>query len=829
MNSAPTKMARDASYLSQQVNGIIGQLHGLFDEIGVSTHDREKREEELFHALSETLQNQVRLVTDERQTLVEDAQRMINAIQQMETALEDSPERHEFDENDLQVTYPLSRCLQGLKEKHTQISKLHRERFEQVKKLADALESYSSHLESNFVRVPLPPAGPNPAVPLNFDLSPAYVDKLDAEFTRVYDEYTQRVGTVQGLAQNIIQLWAELGTPQAQTDALIVKNYRDSPEQLGLHQEDLARLRARRDKLTDEKKAREKRLRDLRAVVEDLWGKLGVEEEEQKAFVNGNRGCGMRQINEYEDELARLHELKRQHLPAFVDDARLKLQELWDVLYFSEDEMLEFTPAFSDVYSDALLEAHEREIARLEALHEQRAPTLAMVDRHQTLIRERDDLAASSQDASRLMMRGQKGEKRDPGKLLREEKMRKRIAKELPKVTAELRKVLEAWEDEYGRPFLVHGERYLDTVEGAPTGAGAGAGAGATGSMRIKTAPAAAVTPSLARSTSTKRTPAPINTAASRNGNKTPMAASTMKRPAGAMSMSMSTSRPLSAVCSTSTKLGSPTRIPAASTTTRAPLGTLKHGTNSPERPRVGGAGGSTHEMMGGSLRSAPLLMRAPPPKMRDLVATKPDLETPLMSVFRPPFRPDSSQNVRQVEPEDVYDDRSCSSRSQSQQSYCSRSDQFGQSTYGSQSVYGHQPYQTYQSSQSSSTTGYPKQRMATGSLRHISDTSTAVSGSENWETYDDNSEPELDASETYYAKLRAARGKQFSEDGNESAGSGSGTGSIRAAGSVHASPNTKRTRGIPPTASAYAGHTLADVDGNRIVSGSEWTDEDAF
>lgn len=37
----------DASYLSQQVNTIIGQLHGLFDEIGVSSHDRETREEEV--------------------------------------------------------------------------------------------------------------------------------------------------------------------------------------------------------------------------------------------------------------------------------------------------------------------------------------------------------------------------------------------------------------------------------------------------------------------------------------------------------------------------------------------------------------------------------------------------------------------------------------------------------------------------------------------------------------------------------------------------------------------------------------------------------------
>jgi protein regulator of cytokinesis 1 len=144
----------------------------------------------------------------------------------------------------------------------------------------------------------------------------------------------------------------------------------------------------------------------------------------------------MRTINEYEDELARLNELKRQNLHLFVEEARCKLQELWDALYFSEEEMLDFTPAFSDVCSDALLSAHEAEIARLEALKEQRLPILQKIDRHRELIKERNELAQSSQDASRLMARGQKGEKRDPGKLLREEKMRKRIAKDLPKVEA---------------------------------------------------------------------------------------------------------------------------------------------------------------------------------------------------------------------------------------------------------------------------------------------------------------------------------------------------------------------------------------------------------
>lgn len=41
------KPAMDTGYLSQQVNSIIGQLHGLFDEIGVPGHERETREAEV--------------------------------------------------------------------------------------------------------------------------------------------------------------------------------------------------------------------------------------------------------------------------------------------------------------------------------------------------------------------------------------------------------------------------------------------------------------------------------------------------------------------------------------------------------------------------------------------------------------------------------------------------------------------------------------------------------------------------------------------------------------------------------------------------------------
>lgn len=40
-------MTVDTSYLTTQVNNIVSQLHGVFDEIGVPSHERETREAEV--------------------------------------------------------------------------------------------------------------------------------------------------------------------------------------------------------------------------------------------------------------------------------------------------------------------------------------------------------------------------------------------------------------------------------------------------------------------------------------------------------------------------------------------------------------------------------------------------------------------------------------------------------------------------------------------------------------------------------------------------------------------------------------------------------------
>jgi protein regulator of cytokinesis 1 len=89
---------------------------------------------QLFQALSEALNNHLRLVTSEKKEMVDEAKKTITAIRQMEASLDDSKQRRKTsNDDDMKISYPLVRCLQTLKEKHGQVQRLHRERFDQVK------------------------------------------------------------------------------------------------------------------------------------------------------------------------------------------------------------------------------------------------------------------------------------------------------------------------------------------------------------------------------------------------------------------------------------------------------------------------------------------------------------------------------------------------------------------------------------------------------------------------------------------------------------------------------------------------------------------------
>ena len=90
-----------------------------------------------------------------------------------------------------------------------------------------------------------------------------------------------------------------------------------------------------------------------------------------------------------------------------------------------------------EVVDYTTLPADAHSIQRLKDERRQKAPLLASIKKYFEICEEEKELAAAASDQSRLLGRGTGGS-RDPGRLLREEKMRRRVKKEKPRVRMRL-------------------------------------------------------------------------------------------------------------------------------------------------------------------------------------------------------------------------------------------------------------------------------------------------------------------------------------------------------------------------------------------------------
>ncbi|PCH37199.1 hypothetical protein WOLCODRAFT_140758 [Wolfiporia cocos MD-104 SS10] len=208
------------------------------------------------------------------------------------------------------------------------------------------------------------------------------------------------------------------------------------------------------------KAAREARIQALYDQLVALWRRMGVPEADMDAFVEQQMGSTEAAVGAYEEELERMLELKRENMGAFVAGARAEIVRLWDALLVGEEERAIFAPFADDEYTEELLEVHQEEIQRLETEKRLKGPLLTKVKKYLDVCEDEKELAAAASDQSRLLGRGP----RDPGRLLREEKMRKRVAKEKPKLEQDLLTSIPAWEADTGQIFLVHGESILQRL-----------------------------------------------------------------------------------------------------------------------------------------------------------------------------------------------------------------------------------------------------------------------------------------------------------------------------------------------------------------------------
>lgn len=208
--------------------------------------------------------------------------------------------------------------------------------------------------------------------------------------------------------------------------------------------------------LHGEKRRRKEKLQDMGGEIAILWEKLRVPEEEQRAFTKSVQGLGTDTIQKGEKELKRLHVLKSEMLGNLIHEARETIRSLWKQTNATPECRQSFTAFYvqnEDLFDDEILEKHEDYIGTLQARLEQMKPILRLIERREAVLRDRLEYEDLQKDSDRLKQRGAAMTKQ----LMAEEKMAKRIKRDLLKLTETLTETLVEWKHVHDEDFQYKG------------------------------------------------------------------------------------------------------------------------------------------------------------------------------------------------------------------------------------------------------------------------------------------------------------------------------------------------------------------------------------
>lgn len=251
---------------------------------------------------------------------------------------------------------------------------------------------------------------------------------------------------------------------RSKDSSFIIASKFESDTCTGIHGNALGDLTKRASELSAEKMRRKKVLQNLGAEISLLWEQLRVPEDEQKAFSSSVKGLGVDTIRKGEIELERLKSLKGKMLGKLIDEARETIQDLWIETNATDSMKADFQAmniSDEEAYNDRLLDEHEEYISNLQVRLEKMRPLIRIIERREEILRQRMEYEELQKDSDRLKQRGAAMAKQ----LMEEEKMAKRIKKELPKLTKMLQEKLEEWKNDNGESFQYNGEDYSDEME----------------------------------------------------------------------------------------------------------------------------------------------------------------------------------------------------------------------------------------------------------------------------------------------------------------------------------------------------------------------------
>ncbi|XP_064472981.1 protein regulator of cytokinesis 1-like isoform X1 [Ornithodoros turicata] len=237
-------------------------------------------------------------------------------------------------------------------------------------------------------------------------------------------EQDRRTKFLSTLHKDILDLMTLLGASPEMDSQLDLEDVCLTQERLTLAKSHLAKLQVMKQE------AEEKR----RRLVEELylyWERLETPESYRGSFLEKHPSLKMSDIGALEEELRHCQALKREKLAQFVDHLKQELLTWYDKCGIPERG----TRLEGAEYNDSYLESLEKELRMMKSFHSTHETLFAKVEKRERLWSKLKEFEKRARDPSRFNNRG--------GALLQEEKERKRLQKELPRLEDEIQAYME--------------------------------------------------------------------------------------------------------------------------------------------------------------------------------------------------------------------------------------------------------------------------------------------------------------------------------------------------------------------------------------------------
>ncbi|KAL3864027.1 hypothetical protein ACJMK2_005739 [Sinanodonta woodiana] len=414
------------------------KLHQIWNVLGLCDAQRRDRTNTVLHHLRNLLDEMV----NEEETLKD---QIIRNIKEYTREMEALCQELAVPEFELKKSSAILQQEKDLRAKLDSLKKEKQERLRTLKKLKDQDQVLCDVMSMTPYYIP---TGCTPTSE-QLQALEKHVNSLTAEKEKRFKEFVST-------KQKIVDLFLEMDrNPDTDLEREVLC---EEDQCFILSVENMSAIKVLLAEAERSKHEMEKRVKDLWDRIHILWERLSIPQEETTAFTNGKEGYKTSVFKALKEEVDRCEKLKFNNMQKFVEGMRKELVSWWDKCFYSDVQREYFKPMKDDNYTEELLELHEKEVNKMKEYYDKYSSMLQKVERREKLFTDMVEFETKASDPNRFF--NDRG-----GKFLQEEKARKKITKELPKMEAELREEVAAWEKEHGEIVLIYGKRVVAYLE----------------------------------------------------------------------------------------------------------------------------------------------------------------------------------------------------------------------------------------------------------------------------------------------------------------------------------------------------------------------------